>query len=313
MSRASEPSYDAASVVSTGKRACQEDAVLFDCPMGGETGLVVLSDGMGGHAAGDVASKIVLTEVFSELKLHSAALAGEDAACHDVLTRAALGANACIRAYIEDRPEAIGMGATLVAGVLHGDRLNWISIGDSPLYLFRGGRLERLNEDHSYGHTIDDMVASGLMQREDAARHPDRTCLTSVVGGGGIAQLDCPPEGIEVLDGDVLIFASDGIDYLSNGRIAAVVAEWQGLPSTAIAAQLLREIETLDDPDQDNVSIVVVKIQSATLSDGLQARRAAAAGPVVPARPARGVPLRLVDTPLKNRHTGERRSPYDSP
>ena len=70
--RSREPRYDVASGISQGARDYQEDAITADFPVGAEAGFVVLADGMGGHAAGDVASKIVLTEVFSELKFHFA-------------------------------------------------------------------------------------------------------------------------------------------------------------------------------------------------------------------------------------------------
>jgi len=63
--------YDVASAISLGKRDVQEDAIICDFPLGSELGFAVLADGMGGHAAGDIASKIVVTEVFSELKLQS--------------------------------------------------------------------------------------------------------------------------------------------------------------------------------------------------------------------------------------------------
>ena len=72
MWRSREPRYDVASGISQGARDYQEDAITSDFPVGAEAGFVVLADGMGGHAAGDVASKIVLTEVYSELKFHFA-------------------------------------------------------------------------------------------------------------------------------------------------------------------------------------------------------------------------------------------------
>ncbi|SNT07801.1 PP2C family protein-serine/threonine phosphatase [Tropicimonas sediminicola] len=285
MLQRSEPTFEAASAVSVGKRAYQEDAVLFDCPVGSETGLVVLSDGMGGHAAGDVASSIVLTEVFSELKLQSARQDDGEAGFRDLLMRAAQGANDCIRAYVDDQPDAIGMGATLVAGVLRGPFLHWISIGDSPLLLFRDGDLIRLNEEHSFGQQMDSMVEAGLMAREVAEHHPDRNCLTSVVGGGRITQIDCPDTPFELFDDDILVFASDGLQFLPDSQIAEVLADWRDTSSTSIAAQLLREIERLDDPDQDNVSIVVIKVTMARAPMARSPEPRPQRAPVTPVRP----------------------------
>ncbi|SFC58311.1 Serine/threonine protein phosphatase PrpC [Tropicimonas isoalkanivorans] len=282
--------YEAASAVSVGKRACQEDAVLYDCPLGGDTGLVVVSDGMGGHAAGDVASKIVLTEVFSELKLQSGASAPEEG-FRALLTRAAEGADDCIRAYIQDRPESIGMGATLVAVVLHGQQLHWISVGDSVLYLYRNGALHRLNEEHSFGRKMDRLVASGLMDSEAAAEHPDRNCLTSVVGGGGIAQIDCPADPFQLADGDLLVVASDGLEYLSPEEIRTILGDWHAVSSAQIAAQLMRGIEMIDDPEQDNISIVVVKVRL-TDTAALRGPKLKSKPPIVPTRPATMVAMK---------------------
>ncbi len=72
MWRSPEPRFDVASAICQGGRDYQEDAIVTDFPFGADSGVVVLADGMGGHAAGDVASKIVVTEVFSELKFESA-------------------------------------------------------------------------------------------------------------------------------------------------------------------------------------------------------------------------------------------------
>lgn len=285
MLQRSEPTFEAASAVSMGKRPYQEDAVLFDCPLGGETGLVVLSDGMGGHAAGDVASSIVLTEVFSELKLQSGRRAESESGVRRLLMQAAHGANDCIRAYVEEQPDSLGMGATLVAGVLRGPFLHWISIGDSPLLLFRDGELRRLNEEHSFGRQMDSMVEAGLMARDVAERHPDRNCLTSVVAGSGIAQIDCPETPLELIDDDILVFASDGLQFLPDSLIAEVLSDWRETPSTRIAAQLLREIDRLNDPDQDNVSIVVVKVSMARVPLARSPEPRPQRPPVTPMRP----------------------------
>ena len=107
MKQPSDTQYEAVSALIQGARDHQEDAVVADFPLGSDLGLVVLSDGMGGHAAGDIASKIVMTEVYSELKFQSGV--PEDFAFHlpDILRTAALSANECIRAHIDDNPEVI--------------------------------------------------------------------------------------------------------------------------------------------------------------------------------------------------------------
>jgi serine/threonine protein phosphatase PrpC len=264
----SEPRLDAAMAVNVGRRAHQEDAVICDCPLGAELGLVVLADGMGGYRCGDVAGRIVLTEVFSELKLRSAELASAEADVPAALRRAAEGANACLRAYVDETPDAAGMGATLVAGVLRGRALHWISVGDSPLYLFRDGALVRLNEDHSFGSVMRAMVEEGRMDADAAARHPERTSLISVLSGGPVAHVDCPRAPFRVEDGDVLVIASDGLLHLDEAEIRRALRAHADAPATGIAEALMRAVAALDDPEQDNVSLAVVRIGPAQPGGG---------------------------------------------
>jgi serine/threonine protein phosphatase PrpC len=110
------------------------------------------------------------------------------------------------------------------------------------------------------GPQIDFMVESGLMDPEVAAEHPDRNCLTSVLAGDEIARMDCPGDAFQLRDGDMLIACSDGLQFLDGWEIGAVLTEYGHEPSQIIARALLDEIERLNDPDQDNVSIAVVKV-----------------------------------------------------
>ncbi|MEX0278960.1 MAG: PP2C family serine/threonine-protein phosphatase [Ruegeria sp.] len=252
--------YDVTSALSRGARAHQEDAVVADFPVGADLGFVVLADGMGGHAAGDVASKIVVTEVFSELKMRSDDRERLVGNLPGILREAALSANECVRFHTEHNPETEGMGTTLLAPVLLKDSLYWISVGDSPLYLFRDGTLIRLNEDHSMAPQIEYMVRTGEMDFETGENHPDRNCLTSVLIGDDIAQIDCPAQPVRMLEGDILIAASDGVQFLSDEQIADVLEPLADSSSGEICAGMMAALEALDDPDQDNISLCVVRV-----------------------------------------------------
>ncbi len=254
-----EPEYDAASAISIGGRECQEDAIVTDFPQGGGVGLVVLSDGMGGHAAGDVASKIVVTEVFSELKLRTGNRDGFERDIRRILCDAAQIANECVLSHTTTHPGTTGMGATLLATVLIGDRLHWISVGDSPLLLFRDGRLTRLNEDHSLAPQIDLLVRAGLMAPERGRNHPDRSCLTSVLIGLEIPRIDCPDRPVQLRQGDVVIAATDGLEFLEEEEIEEVLLKLSDAPSAEIAAELMMRIEAMADPWQDNVTFAVIR------------------------------------------------------
>ncbi|WP_300548831.1 protein phosphatase 2C domain-containing protein [Roseovarius sp.] len=252
--------YDTSMAMVLGRRERQEDAVVSDFSSGEAFGFVVLADGMGGHAAGDVASKIVVTEVFSKLKLQSGDPEILEPHIGEVLEKAAVSANKRVGMYARERPEAHGMGATLLAPVFIHDRLYWISVGDSPLYLFRNGVLERLNENHALMSQIDYLVANGIMGREEALNYPDQTCLTSVLIGREIAQLDCRTVPVQIQEGDILIVASDGLQFLCEDQIEGVLRFTQKRSAEDIGAALMKEVQKLDDPCQDNVSLCVVKV-----------------------------------------------------
>ncbi|MBB5721214.1 serine/threonine protein phosphatase PrpC [Loktanella ponticola] len=260
MWRSPEPRYDVASALCQGGRDYQEDAIVTDFPFGSDSGVVVLADGMGGHAAGDVASKIVVTEVFSELKFQSANFHEFEKDIPSMMIDATAGANVCVRDHVRDNPLTRGMGATMVSLVMVENRMFWMSVGDSPLYLMRGGKLRQLNEDHSMAPQIDFMVQSGLIDADVAKNHPDRNCLTSVILGDRIAKSDCPndPFGLEI--GDIVVVSSDGLQYLDNDVIQKILHKYRRRKSAEIAGHLLEAIEKLGDVDQDNVSFAVIKL-----------------------------------------------------
>ncbi|MEO1640650.1 MAG: protein phosphatase 2C domain-containing protein [Pseudomonadota bacterium] len=260
MWRSPEPRFDVASAICQGGRDYQEDAIITDFPFGADSGLVVLADGMGGHAAGDVASKIVVTEVFSELKFESANFADFESEIPTFLTSSAVNANGVVREHVTAHPETKGMGATLVSLVLVENRMYWMSIGDSPLFHFRNGKLQQLNEDHSMAPQIDFMVKSGLLDEEAGRNHPDRNCLTSVILGDRVAKSDCPKTPFELQVGDIVVVSSDGLQYLEDAKIQKILHRYRRKKAAEIAGYLLEAIEALADPDQDNCTFSVIKL-----------------------------------------------------
>jgi serine/threonine protein phosphatase PrpC len=153
------------------------------------------------------------------------------------------------------------MGATVVVLVFVGDAFYWISVGDSPLYLYRDGTLSQLNEDHSLAPQIDYLVREGMMDPEVGRHHPDRHCLTSVLIGGDIERIDCVASPFQLKAGDLVILASDGLQTLTDDEIAALLAKTRDRSSTEIAETLLAAVERCADPEQDNVSLSVIKPQ----------------------------------------------------
>ncbi|OAN81260.1 hypothetical protein A8B78_09660 [Jannaschia sp. EhC01] len=251
--------FDVSSALAMGARTRQEDAVAVAFPEKARQGFAVLSDGMGGHTSGDLASRTIVAEIFSGLTLGDL----EDAAhLPGLLGGAITKANAALTSSAEGHPTRRGMGGTVVAVVAANDKLHWISVGDSVLYLFRNETLTRLNEDHSMAPEIDLMLAQGMLTAEQAAHHPQRNCLTSALMGEKIAAVDCPDIPVSLKPDDIVILASDGLQFLPDPIIEALLLRARSEKSADIALDLLDALATLNDPEQDNTAIVVVQAKA---------------------------------------------------
>ena len=252
--------FDVATAAIKGGRDHQEDSLISSFPQGQETGFAILADGMGGHLSGDVASALVMSEVFSQIKTKEMLLDKKITDVSSLLYGAVTAANDRISRHIAAKPNTYGMGTTLLATVIREDELYWVSVGDSPLFLFRDGELRQLNQDHSMAPQIDMMVKVGAMDPEVGRNHPDRNTLMSAIAGADIAKIDCPDEPTTILPGDIIIAASDGLQFLSNDEIAVILRQTQDAHSGDISNALLKAIAELDDPDQDNTVFTVIKL-----------------------------------------------------
>ena len=132
--------------------------------------VLLLADGMGGHVSGDTASRMVI-KTFVET-YHSTVGPTTDR-LHVCLT----AANDALAEATDEKPELTGMGSTVVAAVVSQHGLDWISVGDSPLWLFLDGKLHRLNADHSMAPVLANLVAVGRMTEEEAATDSKRNAL----------------------------------------------------------------------------------------------------------------------------------------
>ncbi|MFZ7093054.1 PP2C family protein-serine/threonine phosphatase [Primorskyibacter sp. 2E233] len=256
-----ELATDATAKMDIGQRTRQEDAVIADFSQGARLGLAVLSDGMGGHEDGDLASRVIAGEMFGELFFSAAR---PDALLHDAPTtfqHALSVANRKLRNQAKAGVLSDTSGGTLVSVAVVGGQLHWISVGDSPLYLYRDKTLRRLNEDHSMAPQIDMMVREGLIDDEEGRNHPQRNCLTSAVTGADIHKVDCPLTPTPLMAGDIIILASDGINTLPDEGILALTRRYRHKDSQQIARELMNAVHSVGSPDQDNTSVVVIKMQ----------------------------------------------------
>lgn len=237
-----------------GARDYQEDAFLIthltdahDVP----SALIIVADGMGGHAAGNVASNMAVQAFNKHITTN---YPSDNLAA--TLNESLLRANGAITDTVKETPALDGMGCTMIGLVIEGDHLWWVSVGDSHLYLLRDRKLTKLNADHSYGGFLDRMEAAGTPVEAEPGL--SRNMLMSAVTGADIAEIDCPPTPFTLEHDDKLIICSDGLDTLSEGKIIQY-SDWSDTPKECAEA-LMDAVEDAAMPRQDNTTAVVVKI-----------------------------------------------------
>jgi len=247
--------FQSGSHASRGARRYQEDLAIV-APVGDagepERLVAVLADGMGGHVGGALASRTVC-ETFTT------AVAQATGTCRDRLLAGLDAANTAIANRVVSEPALSGMGSTLIGGLFGPDGLEWVSVGDSPLYLYRNGEIALLNEDHSLAPALDQMAAEGRLTVDEARNDPRRHLLRSAVTGEDLDLVDVSRQPLELQVGDCVVLASDGIHTLETDEIARVVGAYLDDGCQALAEALVRTVEQVRAPHQDNITVVVVK------------------------------------------------------
>ena len=236
-------------------RASNEDSLLIDM----DVGVFVVADGMGGHAAGEVASAMATETVHETLvgapdpdetrlvRDHES----EDPAdvLRERLRYAMNQASIRIRKESEARPETRGMGTTLVVLVIDGEQAHLAHVGDSRAYLFRDGKIIRLTRDHT---VVQQEIDAGRLTPELARLLPHKHILTQSIGFHGPVEPDTTTRLVK--PGDVFILCSDGLtDPLDDDQIANIA---DGTPVDQLAPLLVEE--AIKNGTEDNVTVVVV-------------------------------------------------------
>jgi PPM family protein phosphatase len=216
--------------------------------------VMVLADGMGGHAGGDEASHTVTSTFLEAFQKAEGSIAAR-------LEKGMQTANDAISDAVRENASLDGMGCTLVGVSVNEAGLQWISVGDSPMWLFRDGRLIRLNEDHSMVPVLMDLVEAGRLSKKDAATDRRRSALRSAVMGGEISLVDLCEEPIAIQQSDILLIASDGIETLDESEIISILGEAAEDELETTAARLLAAVEKANKPYQDNTSIILFRPQ----------------------------------------------------
>ena len=235
-----------------GSRAQQEDDYgVFELPPELEAGdlLLVLADGMGGEQAGARASALAVRGFVDAYDTATAA------AIPDRLEQTLARVNERMARDVASDPYGLhGMGCTLLAVVLAEEGLYWISVGDSPLWLWRRRRLHRLNQDHAYRSILAQQVDMGEISAAEAAHHPDRNALISAVTGAELELVDVSHQAYPLKSNDQVLLASDGLLTLDEKEIAAVLN--RACADNHPCQQLLAAVAERRNLHQDNVTVL---------------------------------------------------------
>ena len=228
------------------KRNNNQDFVYAsDQKVGQLPSLLIVADGMGGHAAGDLASRMCVETVVDSIGSSSRT------GIIPILDEAIRKANAAVLKKAEEKPELSGMGTTFVAGVIDGDTLYVANIGDSRLYVIDDERIDQITEDHSL---VEEMARAGKLTREQMRNHPEKNIITRAVGGDADTEADFFDVGLH--GGDIVLLCSDGLtNMVEDEQIFRIVKREKTLRE---AGQRLISAAN-QAGGRDNISVVLAR------------------------------------------------------
>ncbi len=217
--------------------------------------VAVLADGMGGHVGGALASKTVC-KAFLENYARSSSSALKR------LSEALDASNERVADIVRDDPSMAGMGSTLVGVLFDDEGVQWVSVGDSPLYLYRRGEIALLNEDHSLAPVLDQLAAAGKITEEQAKSDPHRHMLRSAITGESLDHIDLSKKALSLEPGDYVIVASDGIHTLDIPKLVKIVSAHGQEGPLQLSEAIVREIDNRKEPYQDNATVIAVRCKA---------------------------------------------------
>lgn len=211
-------------------------------------GYFIVADGMGGLAAGELASQITKDIVAESLQKHL-----ESAAPVDKILREAVNlANQKVREALAENPNGKGMGCTCVVLAFRDNDFHIGYVGDSRIYLFRNGHIKQITRDHSY---VEELFLRGLITAEEKIDHPYKSSITRYVGHADTIEVDVTSGPIS--NDDIFLLCSDGLTgEVSDESIEGIFKKESKVE--IIVKKLIAQ--ALENGGGDNISVIAVKV-----------------------------------------------------
>lgn len=233
-----------------GRRSGQQDSLGVTAYRGGI--LAVVADGMGGLADGDkVSQKIVLTMMQDGTSLAGGSTEGR-------LYQMVAHVNSEVN-HMLGMSDQYKSGSTLVAVLVEEGNFQWISVGDSRLYLYRGQRLLQINREHVYEADLLQKAVNQEISFREIAQNPQKKSVSSFIGMGELKQIDGSMRPVTTRQGDRLLLMSDGVfNTLSEEEICDVLSAGENAEQTARALE--NRVLACQNPKQDNFTAIIIDI-----------------------------------------------------
>lgn len=246
-----------ASIHDVGRRSAQQDSfgisdVKENTDYKQKGVLAIVADGMGGLSDGDRISQLVVVTMLKGFDEDDGTMPPAS-----LLLKLVHDANMEVSRDLGE--EKLGTcGSTLTAVIVKEQKLSWISVGDSHIYVYRKGRLVKMNQDHNYAAELDAMVNSGELTREEAMNDPQRGALTSFIGMGELELVDQNENPIVLEKEDRILLMSDGVfGTIPETRIVEIM----NMPLLQACEQMELEIRETNKHNQDNYTCVILEVR----------------------------------------------------
>lgn len=228
------------------KRVVNQDNIYVSTkPVGNLPNLFVVADGMGGHKAGDYASRYATDAVVESISANS------ETDIKKIITKAVEDANSLVFKKSAENEDFRGMGTTLVIAAISGDELTVANVGDSRLYLIEGSSIKQLTQDHSL---VAEMVRMGQIDEQEARRRPDKNIITRAIGISEVIHADFFKS--KVKSKEYVLLCSDGLsNMLEDSEMLSAVTSSDPLEKkTSMLIDLANQ-----KGGKDNISVIIIE------------------------------------------------------